>query len=235
MITTRVRQTISAAFAALALGLAAGGAEAAVYSGRWDPNFGGLFPNLGWKGSATFVLPDACVGMTGSFANSSPVCGGGGMQVTNAQVDLYDIANPSVILQVLNVGNAPFVNGMTIATSEGVTSLLGADTGFFHGVLGAIPEAEYNGHDYYFHLILHNDQAALFYTLDAAETPGCATTAFGPVDPTLCGFSATSAHVVFTPAIPEPTTWAMFGVGLAALWSQRRRLVAPALRGATAA
>src|SRR3954469_16382140 len=82
MITTRVRQAISMTVAAATLAFAAGSAQAAVYSGRWDPSFGGIFPDLGWKGSATFILPDSCVGLTGSFANAAAGCGGNGMQVT---------------------------------------------------------------------------------------------------------------------------------------------------------
>jgi hypothetical protein len=226
MITTRARQAIAAGLAALTLGFAAGSAQAAVYSGRWDPAFGGIFPDLGWKGSATFILPDSCLGMTGSFANAAAGCGGGAMQVTNAQIEFYNhTTDPAglTVLQTLNAGNAPTVNGMTIASSGGVTSLLGVDTGFFQGALGAISVAEYNGNDYYFYLIMHGDQAALFYTRDASVSGGCGTGPFGE-DPSNCGFSKTAAHITFTPAIPEPTTWAMFGIGLAMLWSMRRHL-----------
>ena len=221
----RVKQA-AAALAVAALTVGAGSARAAVYSGTWDPAFGGIFTDLGWKGSATFIVPDACLGLSGSFANSSLGCGGDGMQVLDARIDFYDRTTDPTglhVLETLKVGDAPIVNGMTFATLAGVTSLLGADTGFFEGMKGSIPEAEFNGHDYYFHLILHGDQAALFYTLNANDSPGCATPAFGLPDPSKCGFSATPAHIVFTAAIPEPTTWALFGIGLAALWSLRRR------------
>jgi hypothetical protein len=231
MFQSRVRTALFPALLSLTalLGLCAAPAQAAIYSGRWDPAFGSLFPNLGWKGSATFIVPDACLGMTGSFANAAPGCGGGGMQVLDASLSFYDsLADPtgSHVLQVLTPGNAPVVVGMTLASSGGVTSLLGADTGYFLGVPGNIPQAEFNGHDYYFHLILHGDQAALFYTLNANDTPGCASDAFGPPDPTKCGYSATPAHIVFTQAIPEPSTYALFGLGLGALLTLRRRVKA---------
>ena len=227
MFTSRAKQVLRGVGLALAMSMASvGSAQAAVYAGNWDPAFGGIFNALGWKGSATFVVPDACLGLSGSFSNISAGCGGGGLKVLDAQVEFYNrLTDPSGlhVLETLHVGDAPVVNGMTLASSAGVTSLLGADTGYFHGQQGSIFEAESMGHDYFFHLILHGDQAALFYTLNPNDTPGCASPAFGLPDASQCGFSATPAHVVFTSAIPEPETWALFGIGLVGLALLRRR------------
>jgi len=227
MFQARTRSVFRRALLFFALAAGALSAQAAVYVGHWDPPFGSIFPDLGWKGDATFILPDSCLGLTGSFANSSPGCGGGGMQVLDAELQFYNVANPGVVLETLHLGNVPLVNGMSIETVGGVTSLLGADTGFFNPAKGSIAEAQFAGNDYYWHLILDGNEAFLVYTIGAADSPGCALVT--PPGSPLCGISQTPAHTVFTPAIPEPSTYALFGAGLIAIWTMRRRL--GALRG----
>lgn len=225
MLHARFQRALSAALIVAAALLGALPASAAVYSGHWDPGFAGIFPQLGWKGSATFILPDACVGMSGSFANAASPCGGGGMQVQNAKLQFYNSATDPLglnILQTMDLGSNVHVNGMSFVTLAGATQLTGVDTGFFDPAKGGVPVAKFNGNDYYFDLILHDNLAALYYTKNANDSPGCGTPAFGAVDPSLCGFSATPATIVFTAAIPEPSTYALLLVGLAALGSMRR-------------
>ncbi len=192
-------------------------------AGQWDPAFGGIFPELGWSGSANFIIPAGCLGLTGSFANSAPGCGGAGMDVGNAQLQLYDVANPGAVLQTLDLGTAPpLVDGMSIETLGGVTNVTGVQTGFFGAVKGAIPEA---GNGFYFHLLLTGDSASLIYTADAFDSPGCAL--FEEPGSSLCGISQPQAQIVFSrvpPEVPAPPTGALFGIGLAALWLMRRRL-----------
>jgi len=232
MLHARARTGFAGALVFLALTLlGASSAQAAVYVGRWDPPFGTIFPDLGWKGSATFILPDDCLGLTGSFANSSPGCGGGGMQVIDAELQFYNSTTDptgSNVLETLHLGAAPLVNGMTISSHDGVTDLLGAETGFFNPVKGSIAEARFNGNDYYWHLILVEDEAFLVYTLGAADSPGCAL--FTAPGSALCGISQTPAHTVFTPAIPEPETYALFGGGLLAMAGIVRRRTHRAVR-----
>lgn len=207
-----------------------GSAQGAVYTGTWDPAFGGIFNNLGWRGAATFVLPDACVGLTGSFANSVSPCGGGGMKVIDATVDFYALTDPlQTAVQTLDFGAAPAVTSMRIdsLTNPGVTALTGANTEFFGKVQGNVSVAQFGGQNYYFQLGLRENQAALFYTLDRAETALCATPAFGLPDPTRCGYSS-AATIQFTQAIPEPSTYALFLAGLTGMWAMRRRAVVTA-------
>lgn len=223
MLKMRVKQAFLGAvvLAATALG-AAGPAEAAVYSGRWDPAFGGIFGDLGWKGSAHFEVPTACLGLTGSFSNLTSPCGGGDMKVLDAQLEFYNKADPLTVLQTASLDPTAFVNGMSFVTTAGVTDLTKVFTGFFDPVKGSIPETQFGGNDYYFHLILNGDEASLVYTVNEFASPGCALSA--PALSPDCGISQTPAHIVFAP-VPEPSTYALFGVGLAALWSMRRRIL----------
>ena len=81
-------------FAAVFLGLAAvlapvRQAGAAIYIGTFDPSFGGSLGNLGFRGQATFFIPDACVGLAGSLVSNLHPCSGGAMSMTAATVELY--------------------------------------------------------------------------------------------------------------------------------------------------
>ena len=87
------------AFAALFLGLAAAltpvrQADAAIFIGTFDPAFGGNLADLGFRGQATFDIPDACLGQTGFLVSNSAPCSNGAMSMTNATVELYRFSNP---------------------------------------------------------------------------------------------------------------------------------------------
>jgi hypothetical protein len=89
--TTMLKSTMARGLAALLLGamavLATGGnARAAVFVGSFDPAFGPLIPNLGFRGQGTFFIPDACLSLTGfvTFADCP------GMSITSGFIDFYD-------------------------------------------------------------------------------------------------------------------------------------------------
>ena len=87
------------AFAALFVGLAAvlapvHQAGAAIFIGTFDPSFGGNLADLGFRGQATFDVPDACLGQTGFLVSNSDPCSNGGMFMTAATVELYRFSNP---------------------------------------------------------------------------------------------------------------------------------------------
>ena len=88
-------------------------AQAAVYTGVWDPPYGAPFgtltTGLGWRGTAEFFVPDTCV-PAGDAVVINPLpailggCGGAAT-VTNAQVELYDVAQagtPTLATLVFN-------------------------------------------------------------------------------------------------------------------------------------
>jgi len=227
----RVRSGFVGAGMLIGLALAsAPPARAAVYVGHWDPAFGPdtIFTDLSWSGDATFILPDSCNGLpSGLYSNLSPGCGGGGMEVLNASFQLSSISNPSSH-ETLFAGNAPVVNGMLIETVGGVTTLVGTNTGYFSPVAGSIPAAMHEGQNYDWSLFFSGEDVRLAYTL-----PGVSPAACLPFEhtETECGVSQVEAHVTYTPVIPEPETYALFGAGLLAMGAMlRRRSRAPGPR-----
>jgi len=68
-------------------------ARAISYIGKWDPGFGSAFPGLGWGGTATFFVPDACLAESGWILNSSS-CSDFGMRLVSAEVDFYSLTDP---------------------------------------------------------------------------------------------------------------------------------------------
>lgn len=211
----RARSLLSTALlGAAAMFGSAGPAQAALYTGNWDPAYGSIFPNMGWQASALFNVPDACLALgNGSNLPISGSCAG--FSVLSAEVDLYNVASPSTILQSFNLNTNVIVNGIDIAGGQ----LSGIDTGFFDYFVPSLSIA--GGGSYSFSLILYGgDQAQLIYANPAATSPGCA---FLPVNGAMCGVSATAATGVFAP-IPEPETYALMLAGLGAIaFAARRR------------
>jgi hypothetical protein len=80
--------------AAVAIGLSAiGASQAAVYVGNFDPVFGSPFnnPELGWRGSATFDVADACI--TPGLVMVQGTCTA---KVTQLRLEFYDNQAPAV-------------------------------------------------------------------------------------------------------------------------------------------
>jgi PEP-CTERM motif len=91
---------VSAAAGVASLVAFAGHAQAAQFLGEWDPAFGSAFPNLGWRGEAIFEIPDACLAVDGIYTNFS-ACANGGLKITSAEVEFYDVSAPNVVLDTL--------------------------------------------------------------------------------------------------------------------------------------
>ena len=219
MWTMRVRSVLSALLmsAAAALG-STGSAQAAFYTGKYDPAYGGIFPELGWEASALFDVPDSCLAI--GTGNNIPISGPcAGFDVLSADVSFYNVANPGTILNSYALDPNVIVNGINLAGGH----LAGIDTGFFDSFVSELLIAG-NG-QYSFSLILFGgNQAQLIFANPPQTSPGCA---FLPVPGASCGISANAATGVFAPVseVSEPETLALMlaGLGAIGLVARRRR------------
>lgn len=218
MFTQRAKAALGRAAILLtaSLGLV-GSVNAAVYTGNWDPGYGGLFPDLGWKATATFDVPDACLGQLDGSYTISGNCAG--FTLLSAELDFYNYSlNPdpdtSPIVESFVLGTGVSVYGVDITGGQ----LSGVSTNFFSSVVPSAGSLSIAGGGLYaFSLILDGGEAQLLYTKVGASTlckyPGGAT----------CGYSENTPTGTFTPAIPEPETYTLMVAGLAALGFVARR------------
>lgn len=217
MVVSKFTSALAAAAVAAAGLLGATAANAAIYTGQYDPAYGGIFPDLGWKASAVFDVPAPCLAL--GNGSSVPVAAGpcAGFSVLSAELQFYDTAAPGTILASYALSPSVIVTGVDIAGG----ALAGVDTGFFQYVVPTLGIAG-NG-AYGFSLLLYDQYAQLAYTNPSATSPGCV---FLPIPGASCGLSANPAVGTFTAVaapIPEPETYALMLAGLAGLGAVARR------------
>jgi hypothetical protein len=120
--------------AALWVGAAALPAQAAIVVGTFDPPFGPLIPNLGFRGSVVVSVPDACFALPAGFIPNADACSGNTMSLLSATVDLYNINTPGLpTLLTLPFSFVPGSFNGVVTGFSGVTNqneLLGVDTAF---------------------------------------------------------------------------------------------------------
>jgi hypothetical protein len=121
----------SACLAVAGLGAVVAPAQAAVVVGSFDPAFGPAIPNLGFRGTAQFFIPDACFAIAGAVLNGN-ACSGNTMSVTTASVEFYNLADPGTVLLTTVFPGASF-NVLGAFFAGGV--LTGIDTDI------SVPEA----------------------------------------------------------------------------------------------
>jgi hypothetical protein len=197
-----------------------GTAQAAFYTGTWDPHYDAPFPNLGWRATGVFEVPDACVASIGS-TGSGPCAN---FVIQSARVDFYNIAAPGAILESFDL-NTNDVSVSAIFLTNGM--LTGLNSDYFDpfkptlGIAGA--------GNYTFSLILFNGgldlegtsqaRGQLAYLFPTTASVSCLS---HPTTGQDCGFSKNDAVGVFAP-VPEPETYALMLAGLGALGFVARR------------
>ncbi|MGZ8273271.1 MAG: PEP-CTERM sorting domain-containing protein [Burkholderiaceae bacterium] len=187
--------------------------QAAYYTGDWDPGFGPAFPELGWRGEATFFVPDACLAKTGWVFNFAG-CSSFGMQLVSAEVDFYKLSDPS---------NPAFQETLSFGTASDAVLKMKIVDGALAGVIGTfdyflsstlpIAGAPYTD----FVLFFEGDYARMLYVSKPDDGwPSIGLSSLNPV-------SGGSSFITFRP-LPEPGSLALVGLGLALVgWAGRRR------------
>jgi hypothetical protein len=232
---TRAKSVVSSAALSAAAALTfVGSAQAAVYSGSWDPAFGASpFLDLGWNGDATFYIPDQCVLNTGSVTS----CAFGALTAGPAQVGLYSLSTSGTetlnFNQTVSVSSMTFLNGL----------LVGVDSSMFSPVLATSSFAGSGNYSFAVQFT-SSDGAKLFYKKnglgeddesfsasnfgDDDEEDGCTYPSTSAGNNQNCGvnnFSKYPASVTYALVVPEPGTYALMlaGLGVVGLVTRRRR------------
>ncbi len=172
-------------------------AQAAIYSGAWDPAFGSAFPDLGWRGEARFFVPDACRTESGFVFNFEP-CSNLGMKILSAEVEFYKLSDPTNPLfqeTLLFDDPSSFVAGMRIENGH-LTGLFGT---FDYFVPSTLPLA--GGPFTDFILFFEDDLARMGFISDP------------PDGPTTRGFSDRNAFITFR-LVPEPGSIALAALAI---------------------
>lgn len=188
-----------------------GSAQAAVYVGRWDPLFGGAFPDLSWSAEAQFFVPDSCLASDGQYDSGHPCIGFAALEGLVTFTDTTGVEAPETLgASSFNLANFTVAGG----DLTGVTGLFSAVTpaGAFAG-----------GGTYSFALGLGGLASTLL-----SKTPANTGTDCNFANPGTCGQSSAPAQIqgggfVLVSAVPEPESYAMLLAGLGLIGFLRRR------------
>lgn len=190
MLAEKVKLGGAAVAVAASLAFAAP-AHAVIYTGDWDPAFGPAFPDLGWRGDATFFIPDACVGLSGLVFNFGQCSG---MKILEAEVEFYSLSDPaSTTLETL-VFDVPS-NAVVLANLDD-GQLLGVVGGFTYSRPSALPLA---GGPY-----------SEFWLGFLSDVPVLINSTWGFIS----DFTSENRPTMTFRVVPEPGALALLGLGL---------------------
>lgn len=201
---------------AISLGVSAS-AQAAFVQGDWDPPYGAPFNALGWEGTVVVEVPDACLALADGLYSNGSACAAA--SVFDAEVRFYNLAAPSLILEILDFTGAVNVSKILIQSGE-VTEFEIVGTA---KVGSTIPEARpgSSGLNAFFSLDI---------SLDVDEGARAATLSWyaEPSESDPRGTNRTKALVSFAPyavstPVSAPGTLALAAVAVGLLGALRRR------------
>ena len=190
-------------------------AQAIQYTGAWDPSFGSAFPDLGWRGEATFFVPDACLSQSGWVFNFDS-CSSNGMKLVSAEVEFYRLSDPT---------NTAFHETLLFDVASPWVLSMKLENGLLTGVLGTfnyfVPSTlPLAGGPYTdFVLLFENDIARMGFVSDPPE--GHKTSGFSDRSP-----PDGTPFITFR-VVPEPASLPLLLLGIGVMgWLVRRHPIA---------
>ena len=189
-------------------------AQAAVYTGKWDPAYGPSLPGLGFQGSADFFVPDAC--LSGPALTSATQildfasCSSGAMSLLTAEIEFYDLAAPATILETLVFSPPALIPDPTFSayvkynSITGKNEVVGMTTVFIGPETSALALAGLRS----FEMVFVWNEALGKSEVYLKDSTGVAS------NPATANFTAT---------VPEPGSLALVFAALGAGWAVRRR------------
>jgi hypothetical protein len=194
-----------------------GSAQAAVYTGVWDPPYGSPFTGLGWRGTADYFVPDSCIPTGTSDVSNSGACGNEAV-VTSAQVELYNIASPSTTISTLIFNASTMIIGTLRYVAGELSQLTTANSNFLN------PTEDLSAFG-----VGSNTEFSLFFTLTGPRLQwrDCGRITFAAAATTDCT-GGLNDDVNFRPEftitrVPEPGTLALAVLAMLALVPVMRR------------